>query len=148
MRSPMFLLRGFRSAREYANTGLGPLERRVLEHVWKTGETNVAGVRDQFGATVAYTTLMTTLDRLFKKGFLTRRKVGRAFFYSAAATPEECDRRFATEVVEGILAHHRATPIPLLSNLVDAVGDADRSLLDELDRLVQEKRERLKDDGA
>ena len=38
---------------------------------------------------VAYTTVMTTMDRLFKKGLLGRKKVGRAFVYHAVATREE-----------------------------------------------------------
>ncbi|MCX6552528.1 MAG: BlaI/MecI/CopY family transcriptional regulator, partial [Acidobacteria bacterium] len=108
------------------------------------GETNVSGVRSHFGSTVAYTTVMTTLDRLFKKGLLTRRKVGRAFYYAPAASREDCEQRIATDLVEELLARRQQAPLPLLSNLVDAVTDTDSRLLDELERLVQEKRERLR----
>jgi predicted transcriptional regulator len=115
-----------------------------MDYLWRAGECNVARVREEFDDSVAYTTLMTTLDRLYKKGLLTRRKVGRAFFYAPAASRQECEHGLAADVLEGLLAQHRQTPVPLLSNLVDVVTETDRALLDELDRLVREKRARLR----
>jgi len=56
----------------------GPLEWRVLEALWERGD--AASVRDlqpRF-SDIAYTTLMTTLDRLHRKGVLDRTKQGRA----------------------------------------------------------------------
>ena len=67
----------------------GPLEIRVLEALW--ARETPACVRDlqpQFPG-VAYTTLMTTLDRLFRKGTLSRAKSGRAFFYRPKASQQE-----------------------------------------------------------
>ena len=59
----------------------GPLEIRVLEALWARGTAAaVSDLQPQFPG-VAYTTLMTTLDRLFRKGTLSRFKSGRAFFY-------------------------------------------------------------------
>ena len=89
---------------------------------------------------VAYTTVMTTMDRLFKKGLLARRKVGRAFVYAAAATRDEMEGAVATELVQSLLQRTTAKPLPMLSSLVDAVSDRDRALLDELERLIREKR--------
>lgn len=119
-----------------------------MDFLWRHGEASVRAVHAQFSETVAYTTLMTTLDRLYKKGLLTRWKIGRAFHYAPSASREECDRQLTADVVEGLLDHHRTTPLPLLSNLVEAVGDQDRRLLDELERLVQEKRERMRNGGT
>ena len=116
-----------------------------MEVLWRRGEANVRDVHDEFGDGAAYTTVMTTLDRLFKKGLLRRWKVGRAFRYAPTSTREESQRSLAAEVMGGLLAQHQAEPLPLLSNLVDAVGDADHRLLDDLERLVQEKRDRLRD---
>ena len=89
---------------------------------------------------VAYTTVMTTMDRLFKKGLLTRRKVGRAFVYRAAATRKELEGAVASELVQSLLHRDDNEPLPVLSSLVDAVSDRDRALLDELERLIHEKR--------
>src|SRR6266545_2624476 len=81
MKTPRFLLRGFRRPREVASLALGPLEREVLEVTWRRGETRVRDVFSAFDEKVAYTTVMTTLDRLYKKRLLSRRKEGRAFLY-------------------------------------------------------------------
>ena len=119
-----------------------------MDLLWRGGEASVRGVRADVGTQVAYTTVMTTLDRLFKKGLLTRRKIGRAFHYEPATSREECERRQSAALVEGLLEHHRQAPLPLLSNLVEAVGERDGTLLDELERLVQEKRAQLRNGGA
>jgi len=142
MRTPRVLLRGFRPARELASAGLGPLERRVMDCLWDRPDASVRDVREFCGET-AYTTVMTTLDRLFKKGLLTRRRRGRAFLYSPAASRSDFGRLLAAGMVEGLLHHHQDAPLPLLSNLVEAVGERDRGLLDELERLVREKQQEL-----
>src|SRR2546428_7809364 len=76
-----FLFWGFKSSHELLEKSLGSLERDVMALVWRHGDVNVRDACDELGPTVAYTTVMTTMDRLFKKGLLTRRKVGRAFVY-------------------------------------------------------------------
>src|SRR5262245_47228174 len=110
---------------------------------WERPEVSVREACERMGSTVAYTTVMTTMDRLFKKGFLARRKVGRAFLYQAAASRHEIEDAVATELVHGLLKRNATAPLPILSSLVDAVSDRDRSLLDELQRLVREKRRTL-----
>jgi predicted transcriptional regulator len=55
-----------------------------------------AGVRDQLGGELAYTTVVTTLSRMHAKGILERRKAGRAFLYRPAADgPGLAARRLA-----------------------------------------------------
>ena len=108
--------------------------------VWKAGDINVREACERLGSSVAYTTVMTTMDRLFKKRLLSRRKVGRAFVYTATATRDEMEGAVATELVQNLLQRHGGEPLPLLSSLVDAVSDRDRALLDDLERLIREKR--------
>ncbi len=134
-----FVFWGFKSSREMLDSSLGTLEREVMTLVWRHGEVNVREACDLLTSTVAYTTVMTTLDRLFKKGLLARRKVGRAFVYRATATRGELEGAVATELVHGLLQRD-AEALPILSSLVDAVSDRDRALLDELERLVRQKR--------
>lgn len=123
---------------------LGPLEWRVLETLWARDDT--ASVRDLQPAfpEMAYTTLMTTLDRLHRKGVLTRTKHGRAFFYQAALTRPEFESRRAAEALQLALDGDGATLGPLLSFFVRAVGD--RELLDELEALVRAQRAKIKDE--
>jgi predicted transcriptional regulator len=85
---------------------------------------------------------MTTLDRLFKKGLVLRRREGRAFVYTAALKRHELEATMTTGLLNGMLSNGSNAARPFLSNLVDVVGDCDNELLDELERLVKSKRER------
>src|SRR3954467_13849633 len=100
MKTP-FLLRGFRRPREIACFALGKLERQVMEETWRLGEVSVRDVHRSFNEQIAYTTLMTTLDRLFKKKLLERRKDGRAFVYAAVVSRDDLDRGIKEDVVDG-----------------------------------------------
>ena len=137
-----FLFWGFKSSRDFLEKSLGSLERDVMALVWNQGDISVRDACDGLGGQVAYTTVMTTMDRLFKKGLLARRKAGRAFVYRAAATRQEVEGAVAAELVGSLLHRENGEPIPILSSLVDAVSDRDRALLDELERLIREKRRR------
>jgi predicted transcriptional regulator len=98
-----FLFWGFKSSHEILESRLGALERAVMGVVWKAGEINVREACELLDSSVAYTTVMTTMDRLFKKRLLARRKVGRAFVYSATATRDEMEGAVATELVQSLL---------------------------------------------
>jgi len=139
-----FLFWGFKSSHEVLENSLGTLEREVMDVVWSTGETSVKDVGARLSSAVAYTTVMTTMDRLYKKGLLSRRKVGRAFVYRAAASRPEIEGAVAGELVHSLL-QDRSEPLQILSSLVDAVSERDRALLDELERLIREKRRSVKD---
>lgn len=143
MPSPKFTLRGFKSPRDVASSSLGKLELQVLNEVWQKREVSVRDVYLSFGETVAYTTLMTTLDRLFKKRLLTRRKDGRAFVYLAAVSPQELDQGIREDVIDGLLGRGAEAVQPVLACIVDAVSERDLKSLDELDRLIQKKRQEL-----
>jgi predicted transcriptional regulator len=143
MKTPKFLLRGFRRPRDVASVALGSLERQVLEETWRRREASVRDVFTAFDEKVAYTTLMTTLDRLYKKRLLSRRKDGRAFLYSPLVTREELEQGIREDVIDGLLGLGADGVEPVLACIVDAVSDRDRELLDELDRLIKEKRREL-----
>ena len=144
MKTPSFLLRGFRRPREIACFALGKLERQVMEEIWRLGEVSVRDIYRVFNQQIAYTTLMTTLDRLFKKKLLDRRKDGRAFLYAPVVSREELDRGIKEDVVDGLLGHGADEVEAILACIVDTISERDRELLDELDRLVQEKKRELR----
>lgn len=119
----------------------GTLELRVLDAVWRRGgEVAVRDLRAEFSG-LAYTTLMTTMDRLHRKGVLERRKVGRAFAYRAVSSREEMESGFVARALRPLLRGANAEPI--LSFFVEEVSRQDDRLLDELERLVREKRRKL-----
>jgi predicted transcriptional regulator len=120
----------------------GDLERRVLEALWEHSEP--VCVRELCAAfpSLAYTTLMTTLDRLYRKGVLERFKSGRAYAYTPRHSREELEGVLAADAVRALFARGPGAIRPALSFLVDAVGHTDARLLDELEALVRERRRR------
>ncbi len=140
MKIPKFLIRGFRSPHEAFIASLGNLERDTLAEVWRQKEVNVRQVTDSLDQKLAYTTVMTTLDRLYKKGILNRRKSGKSYLYSPRFSAEEFERGLAEDVIGKLLDTGTAQIEPVLACIVDAVSERDLELLDELERLVQEKR--------
>nr|WP_296065979.1 BlaI/MecI/CopY family transcriptional regulator [uncultured Actinoplanes sp.] len=71
---------------------LGDLEREVMTQLWESGESlTVRQVHERLNRDrdLAYTTVMTVLDRLAKKGVVTREKEDRAYRYAPAQTREE-----------------------------------------------------------
>src|SRR5437763_16567462 len=80
-----------------------PLELLCLKALWTLQEGNVKDVQQVVAQTrpLAYTTIMTVLDRLVRKGKLTRRKVGRAFVYSPEASRDVMRRAALRELLEG-----------------------------------------------
>jgi predicted transcriptional regulator len=122
---------------------MGHLEITVMGIVWAHGESSVHDVVAKLPRSLAYTTVMTTLDRLFKKGLLDRRKSDRAFLYAPRLTRAEWERKRAGDFLAEFLAGPQPSGDLLISCLVDAVSDQDAALLDELERKIRMKRKEL-----
>ncbi len=144
MKVPEFKLLGFKRPREVALPALGKLEREVMDEAWRRGAVSVRDVHERLAGRVAYTTVMTTLDRLYKKRLLDRRKNGRAFIYAPRVSAAEMERGIAEDLIDALLVGGGGGAEPVLACIVDAVGERDRELLDELERLVREKRKELR----
>lgn len=125
----------------HLNTQLGPLEQDLLERMWNCKSATVRELIEAGDLRLAYTTVMTTLDRLYKKNFLDRVAEGRAFRYMPRHTPEELQRVAAGNMVREFLGSG-SSALPL-SYLVEAVSEHDVQLLDELQQLVERKRRDL-----
>jgi BlaI family penicillinase repressor len=93
-----------------------PLELACLSALWTLQEANVKSVREVVAQSrpLAYTTIMTVLDRLVRKGKLTRRKVGRSFVYSPSQTRDLLRRAAVRELVEGYFDGSEADLIAFL----------------------------------
>jgi len=143
MKIPSLKLRGFKQPREVLGMAFGKLEREVMDAVWQRGEVSVRDIYRAFDERIAYTTVMTTLSRLHMKGMLERRRDGKAFYYSPSISAEELNQVVAKDVIGGLLDRRKNDAEPVLACIIDAVTDHDRGLLDELDRLVKEKRKEL-----
>ena len=127
---------------------LGPLERRVLEalRAHAAGAT-VHDICPEFPS-IAYTTLSTTLERLRRKGLLERSKSGRAFAYRHRYTPEELASMLVRHALTGLgeVAAPDVLP-PILSMFLDSVSGSDEAALDELERLIRERRKGCRPGG-
>ncbi len=126
---------------------LGPFEQQVLQKLWSQGSATVRELLADGQIHQAYTTVMTTMDRLYKKGVLNRVAEGRAFRYTPRHTPEELQRFTALESIRQLLGSGDASALPL-SYLVEALSHHDAQLLDELQLLVERKRRELKNNKA
>jgi len=84
--------------------GFGELEAVVMDRVW--GHEGPVTVRDLFdelreARPIAYTTVMSTMDNLHRKGWLARERDGKAYRYTAVASREEYSARLMREALAG-----------------------------------------------
>jgi predicted transcriptional regulator len=94
-----------------------PLELACLSALWSLQEANVRAVQEIVAQSrpLAYTTIMTVLDRLVRKGKLTRRKVGRSFVYAPSQTRDTLRRAAVRELVDGYFDGSEAMLIEFLN---------------------------------
>jgi predicted transcriptional regulator len=124
---------------------LGPLEMHLLRAIWKRRSATVRELLDERELDYAYTTVMTTLDRLHKKGLLDRVAEGRAFRYTAVLSRTEFDGHNVRNAIRKFLCGESTSAVPApLSFLVDAVSEHDARLLDSLEKAIEQKRRELK----
>jgi predicted transcriptional regulator len=124
---------------------LGPLELQLLSALWTRGSATVRELLDAGEVKLAYTTVMTTLDRLHKKQLLSRVTEGRAFRYSPRYTREELEKAAVGEAIRQLFGSAATAPLPL-SYLVEAVSEHDSGRLDDLQRLLEQKRRELRNE--
>lgn len=110
--------------------------------VWALGSATVREVIQDRTIWQTYSTILTTMDRLFRKGLLERVQEGKAFRYSARYSPEELERLAAVRGIRHLLKSEHASLH--LSYFVEAVGEQDEKLLDELQGLVERQRAEMR----
>jgi predicted transcriptional regulator len=121
---------------------LGDLESQVMEEVWRRDSATVREVHQSLKTSerdLAYTTVMTVMSRLAEKGYLRRVPEGNAFRYWPTTSRQEFLALASLEVFSG-LAEDLSGPV--LSAFVDHLGKAESKRLQELGRLIEEKRKK------
>lgn len=117
---------------------LGELETRIMEAVWALGQPTGKEICDALGSGVHYKTVLTVANRLVEKGLLIRQATAsRAFRYRAAESREAFLDRVAASVASGLVADFGQHG---LAQLVRAAESLDPVYLDELERLVRERK--------
>jgi BlaI family transcriptional regulator, penicillinase repressor len=114
-----------------------PLELLCLRALWSLGEGNVKAVQQVVAESrpLAYTTIMTVLDRLVRKGMLARRKVGRSFSYAPQATRDAARRAAVRELLEGYFDGSQEALIVFLQRRVEPAAPSVQSV-DRIDTVL------------
>lgn len=116
---------------------LGDLERSVMDQLWTSPapqsvrEVHLAVTRDR---ELAYTTVMTVLDRLAKKGLVRRERDGRAYLYLPAQTREELVADVMLTALEGKPADRTAALVAFVGRVTPDEAAAMRTALARLER--------------
>lgn len=122
-------------------TSLFDLEAEIMEIVWEQGwdEFHVTSVHELLEAQreIAYTTVMTTVSRLFDKELLTRRKDGRRYLYQPRMSRTEFIEAMTREVLGSLPPVGQEAAVALL---VERVAEADEAELDRLEALIRKRR--------
>jgi predicted transcriptional regulator len=122
---------------------LGELQKSVIEAVWGLGEATVQQVRDRLDREppLAYTTVLSVLQKLEKAGWLTHRAAGRSYVYRTTRSREEAGslslRSFMNRVFQG-------DPLRLFQHLIDDEGLSDGDLA-ALRKMIDARRKERRD---
>ncbi len=137
----------FRPDRPGIRKVLGDLEADVMEAIWVYPIGTGITVREVFeklhqDRSIAYTTVMTTMNRLGKKRLLRAEKQDQAFVYYANFTQDEFILRFVGRVLEDLLVSFAGPTLDRLDHLPDQqAAERARHLLDEIARRRAEEEE-------
>jgi predicted transcriptional regulator len=118
---------------------LGELEAKIMQVMWRKEELSVQDVLNELPSQkpLAYTTVMTVMDRLSKKGLLLRKRRGKKYIYRAALSEAELEEKLFHSLYSSLLKDWGKLA---LAHFVDSISQEDIKTLDELERLIEEKR--------
>ncbi len=122
---------------------LGPLEQEIMNELWKgealSGKEIFEGIRRQ--RVVALTTVLTVVERLHKKGFVTKSRSATVYLFAPAYSREEFARKVSSEVLREIF---ELSANGAFASFVDAVAERDPVELDRLAKLIEKKKKEMK----
>jgi BlaI family transcriptional regulator, penicillinase repressor len=118
--------------------GLGSLQSEVMELAWQHGEVTVAQVAEAIGSRrhVTYTTVLSAMQKLEKKGWIKHRSAGRAYIYSPTRNREQVSGRTLKELLKTAF---QGDPRLLLTSLLEETRLSDAELK-ELRQLIETRR--------
>lgn len=133
-------IQSFRIHEEGLARLFGELEAKVMESIWalQDQEPTVQAVCDYLGPGHNYKTVMTVLNRLVEKGALTRQRRSRAFIYLPRQSRDAFIGRVSRLILGGLLRDFGNLAV---AQFVETLDEVDPAQLDELERLVRERRE-------
>lgn len=116
------------------------LELEILKILWHDSPLPVRDVRERLkseaGRTLAHSSVITVLNIMYDKGFLTRRKSGKAFLFAPKVKKQSVTSRMMGDMLNRVFD---GSPVAMMLNLIDTAG-LDAEELAELRRLINRKR--------
>jgi BlaI family penicillinase repressor len=121
---------------------LGALQRAVIEVVWELGEASVHDVRDRLSRRkkLAYTTVLTAMQKLEKAGWLRHRTEGKSYVYLPTRTREEAGAKSVHKFIKHVFD---GDPVLMFQHLMRESSLSDTELR-ELRKMIDEKRKERK----
>jgi predicted transcriptional regulator len=97
---------------------LAPLELDCMKTLWPVGEATVREIRERLAPRLprAYTTIMTIMDRLARKGVVERHKTGRAYVYRPVLAAEDARAQALRQVIENFFEGSKEALLAQLGN--------------------------------
>jgi predicted transcriptional regulator len=114
------------------------LELRILKVLWREGRATVRAVRDALaagGRELAYTSVMTVMNIMARKRYLSRARDGGSFVYRTRVEEEDTSRRMLRDMVRRVFG---GSPAALVMNLLET-ADVDERELEVLREMVNRK---------
>ena len=123
---------------------LGKLQRAVLEIVWELGQASVHQVRDRLcrKKELAYTTILTAMQKLEKAGWLKHRAEGKSYVYLPTRTREEAGAKSALKFIKRVFD---GDAVLMFQHLIRQSNLSDREL-QQLRQMIDQKRKEMKND--
>lgn len=117
----------------------GSAELPVLEALWEKNALTGREIYEQVRRSkkLAYTTVLTTVGRMVKKRSIRRKRMDGIYVYEPAWTKLEFERQAASAVIRGIV---EISPSHAVSAFVDILSQSDAGKLDEIMKIIEEKR--------
>jgi predicted transcriptional regulator len=109
---------------------LGPLEWQVMGVLWHSQQCSVHDVVARLSEHRSYTTIMTTMSRLYQKGLLTRTLHDRKFLYTASVTRHELEKAYVGSLLSNLLSIQRNSRAPesIMRHILERLSTHDAEL--------------------
>ncbi len=129
----------FKPSQQSMINAISNAERPILELLWQKGPLTGREIYDHVRQSrpAAYTTVLTLIGRMVKKGSVRRRQAGGLLVFEAAMERSEFENTVAAVVMKRIL---EISPSSAISTFVEAVSEWDESKLDEVMEIIEKKR--------
>lgn len=135
-----------KNARDGYGRILGPLEQEIMDVLWSEGASSGKEIFDRIKSArgIALTTVLTVLERLWKKGIVTKSRGESVYIFRPSFTKDGFARKVSRETLKGIF---EISASGASASLVDMLAETDPAELDRLSGLIRDKKREIEKRG-